>query len=135
MLELNWVCKILTVSVQNHTWFVSSTKIMRETALFSRNIYTPGTNFTRPPVVTVATNLNSGFWPPKSKKFAIWTWTKKCPKPSKQCLFEETTLQKGALMTQYHLFLAFYQRLKSLVIYYVSEWVSDTPFDCSGHYH
>ena len=32
---------------------------MREIALFSRQIYTPETNFTRPPVVTVATNLNS----------------------------------------------------------------------------
>ena len=28
--------------------------------LFSGKIYTPETNFTRPPVVTVATNLNSG---------------------------------------------------------------------------
>ena len=32
---------------------------MQEIALFSGKIYTPGTNFTRPPVVTVATNLNS----------------------------------------------------------------------------
>ena len=32
---------------------------MREIALFSGKIYTAGTNFTRPPVVTVATNLNS----------------------------------------------------------------------------
>ena len=32
---------------------------MREIALFSGEIYTAGTNFTRPPVVTVATNLNS----------------------------------------------------------------------------
>ena len=32
---------------------------MRDIALFSRQIYTAGTNFTRPPVVTVATNLNS----------------------------------------------------------------------------
>ena len=35
-------------------------KIMRDIALFSREIYTAGTNFTQPPVVTVATNLNSG---------------------------------------------------------------------------
>ena len=28
--------------------------------MFSGEIYTAGTNFTRPPVVTVATNLNSG---------------------------------------------------------------------------
>ena len=34
--------------------------IMREIALFSGKIYTVGTNFTRPSVVTVATNLNSG---------------------------------------------------------------------------
>ena len=34
-------------------------QIMREIALFSGKIYTAGTNFTRPPVVTVATNLNS----------------------------------------------------------------------------
>ena len=33
---------------------------MREIALFSGKIYTTGTNFARPPVVTVATNLNSG---------------------------------------------------------------------------
>ena len=32
---------------------------MQEIALISRKIYTAGTNFTRPPVVTVATNLNS----------------------------------------------------------------------------
>ena len=32
---------------------------MREIALFSGKIYTAGTNFTRPLVVTVATNLNS----------------------------------------------------------------------------
>ena len=37
----------------------SSTQIMPEIALFSGKIYTAGTNFTRPPVVTVATNLNS----------------------------------------------------------------------------
>ena len=37
----------------------SSMQIMREIALFSGKIYTPQTNFTRPPVVTVATNLNS----------------------------------------------------------------------------
>ena len=38
---------------------------MREIALFSGKIYTAGTNFTRPPAVTVATNLNSDN---KSKK-------------------------------------------------------------------
>ena len=32
---------------------------MREIALFSGKIYTAGTNFTRPPAVTVATNLSS----------------------------------------------------------------------------
>ena len=36
-------------------------QIMREIALFSGKIYTAGTNFTRLPVVTVATNLNSGW--------------------------------------------------------------------------
>ena len=35
-------------------------QIMQEIALFSGKIYTAGTNFTRPSVVTVATNLNSG---------------------------------------------------------------------------
>ena len=39
-----------------------STKMMRGIALFSGKIYTAGTNFTRPPVVTVATNLNSECW-------------------------------------------------------------------------
>ena len=39
---------------------------MQEKMLFSWTIYTAGTNFTRPPVVTVATNLNSDFtWFPK----------------------------------------------------------------------
>ena len=32
---------------------------MREIALFSWKLYTAGTNFTQPPVVTIATNLNS----------------------------------------------------------------------------
>ena len=32
---------------------------MREIALFSKKIYTLRANFTRPPFVTVATNLNS----------------------------------------------------------------------------
>ena len=40
----------------------SSMQILREIALFPRKIYTAGTNFTRPLVVTVATNLNSGRW-------------------------------------------------------------------------
>ena len=34
---------------------------MQDIALISRKIYTAGTNFTRLPVVTVATILNSGF--------------------------------------------------------------------------
>ena len=34
---------------------------MHEITLFSGKIYTVGKNFTRPPVVTVATNLNSGY--------------------------------------------------------------------------
>ena len=38
----------------------TSTHIMQEIALFSRKIYIVCKNFTRPPVVTVATNLNSG---------------------------------------------------------------------------
>ena len=48
---------------------------MREIALFSGKIYTPGTNFTRPPVVTVATNLNSaveGYF--FKQDFAHWKW-------------------------------------------------------------
>ena len=32
---------------------------MQDIAVISRKIYTAGKNFTRPPVVTVATNLNS----------------------------------------------------------------------------
>ena len=32
---------------------------MQEIAFFSGKIYTAGTNFTRPPVMTVATNLDS----------------------------------------------------------------------------
>ena len=57
------MCKILTVSVQNHTFGVCKSftfmQIMRKFALFFGKIYTAGTNFTRLPVVTVATNLNS----------------------------------------------------------------------------
>ena len=47
-------------SVQNHTWYVNYAKI----AWFSGNIYTASANFIRPPVVTVATNLNSAkmYW-------------------------------------------------------------------------
>ena len=37
----------------------SSKQIMQEITLFFGKIYTAGTNITRPPVVTVATNLNS----------------------------------------------------------------------------
>ena len=47
------MCKILTFSC-------SSTQIMREIVLYSAKIYTAGTNFTRPPVMTTATNLNCG---------------------------------------------------------------------------
>ena len=38
----------------------SSTQILQEIGLFSKKFYTAGTNFTRPPVATVATNLKSG---------------------------------------------------------------------------
>ena len=38
----------------------TSPHVMQEITLFSRKIYTVGKNFTRPPVVTVPTNLNSG---------------------------------------------------------------------------
>ena len=38
--------------------FHISMQIMQEIALFSGKIYTVGKNFTRPPVVTIATNLN-----------------------------------------------------------------------------
>ena len=46
---------------------------MREIALFPRKIYTAGTNFTRPPVVTIATNLNSA-----RPCLVIWWWL--CPR-------------------------------------------------------
>ena len=76
----------------------SSTQIMRDIALISRKIYTAGTNFTRPPVVTVATNLNSACvstpevilylwnvissWCHMLHAFILKTWIK-----SKNCLF------------------------------------------------
>ena len=44
---------------------------MQEIALFSGKIYTAGTNFTRPPVVTVATNLNSDFPFPENHIFCL----------------------------------------------------------------
>ena len=53
------MCKILTVSVQNHTKSCSFMQIMREIALFSGKIYSAVTNFTRPLFMTVVTNLNS----------------------------------------------------------------------------
>ena len=39
--------------------FFASIKNVQENRLFSGRIYTAGTNFTRPPVATVVTNLNS----------------------------------------------------------------------------
>ena len=39
--------------------YCSRVQIMGEIVLFSRKIYTAGKNFTRPPVVTVATNIKS----------------------------------------------------------------------------
>ena len=62
LLKFNWVCKILTAAYKITLGVCkscSSMQIMQEIALFSGKIYTAGTNFTRPPVVTVATNLNS----------------------------------------------------------------------------
>ena len=45
---------------------------MREIALFSGEIYTAGTNFTRPLVMTVATNLNSGQrWAAKTRESSL----------------------------------------------------------------
>ena len=47
---------------------------MREITLFSGKIHTAGTNFTLPPVVTAATNLNSGHWCLYAlHKVQIWT--------------------------------------------------------------
>ena len=46
---------------------------MQEIALFSRKIYTAGTNFTRPLVVRVATIINSGMELVLPKKY-----TKSC---------------------------------------------------------
>ena len=37
-----------------------STQVLHGNALFSGKIFTAGQNFTRPPVVTVVTNINSG---------------------------------------------------------------------------
>ena len=37
-----------------------STQVLHGNALFSGKLYTAGQNFTRPPVVTVVTNINSG---------------------------------------------------------------------------
>ena len=39
--------------------FFTSTKIMQESRLFSGQICTAGTNFTRPPIAKVVKNLNS----------------------------------------------------------------------------
>ena len=53
--SLQFQCKI-TLGVCK---FCSSMHIMQEITLFLGKIYTAGKNFTRPPVLTVATNLNS----------------------------------------------------------------------------
>ena len=45
---------------------------MRKFALFFGNIYTAGTNFTRPPVLTVATNFNSGSVKTNTKHFGLF---------------------------------------------------------------
>ena len=37
-----------------------STQVLHGNGLFSGKLYTAGQNFTRPPVVTVVTNINSG---------------------------------------------------------------------------
>ena len=49
------LCKITLIAYK----YFTSTQILQENALYSGKIYTAGTIFTRPPVVTVATNLNS----------------------------------------------------------------------------
>ena len=49
-------CRIIVVECKSCT----SKQILQENALFSEKIYTAGANFTRPPVATVVTNLNSG---------------------------------------------------------------------------
>ena len=61
--KFNSMCKISTVKSHLACTF---TKIMQENTLFSGKIYTAGTNFTRPPVATVVTNLNS------AQGFEIW---------------------------------------------------------------
>ena len=58
----------------------SSTQIMLEIALFSEKIYTLGKKFTRPPVMTVATNLNSA----TTKTFVSITNRTISPKPTPQ---------------------------------------------------
>ena len=59
------MCKILTISVFKvilvECISCTSKQILQEIALFSGKIYTAGTNFTRPSVAMVVTNLNSGY--------------------------------------------------------------------------
>ena len=43
----------------------------QEKGLFSGKIYTAGANFTRLPVATVVTNLNSGYW--QSRCWRLWS--------------------------------------------------------------
>ena len=62
LLDFNWVCILFTDQCKITLGVCKScsfTQIMREIALFSGRIYTPETNFTPPPVVMVASNLNS----------------------------------------------------------------------------
>ena len=57
---------MLTVSVQNHIWctvkIAVQRKLCKKLRCFPEKFYTSGTNFTRQPVVTAATNLNSLGW-------------------------------------------------------------------------
>ena len=61
VLELHYVCIFNSSSVKSHLLsvnFVLLNKFCKK-MLFSGKIYTAGTNFKRPPVATVVTNLNS----------------------------------------------------------------------------
>ena len=76
LLELHYVCIFNSSSVKSHLLsvnFVLLNKFCKK-MLFSGKIYTAGTNFTRLPVATVVTNLNSGQIMFYVILFEIWSW-------------------------------------------------------------
>ena len=83
---------------------------MQEIALFSGKIYTVGKNFTRPPVVTVATNLNSAGHKPQTAFEPIF-WAGHKPQTAFEQIFwvghkpQTTFIQLTRLNPEYSIYM------------------------------